>query len=94
MTEYEPMVGQWYRNLEDGRVFEVVAADEETVEVQHEDGDVGEYDLDAWYDLALERVEEPADFRGPFDDVSDENNVAVRRSDELDSFFDKPRGRR
>jgi len=65
MNEIVPQVGAWYR-LPDGKMFEVVAIDEQdrTVDVQHYDGTVEEWDLEAWTDLSLERGEAPEDWTG------------------------------
>ena len=45
-----PVVGAWYSDLQTGATFEVVAWDPQslTVETQHIDGEVSEYDLDSW----------------------------------------------
>ena len=71
MSDIDPIVGNWYRNLEDQRDFEVVALDEstQTVEIQYFEGEVEELDMDGWYDLVLEAREPPDDWSGPFDDL-------------------------
>ena len=63
-----PQVGSWYRRL-DGRLFEVVAVDEEelTVEIQHFDGTIGELDFDLWHGLELEPAAPPEDYSGSLD---------------------------
>ncbi|HYW02349.1 MAG TPA: DUF6763 family protein [Gammaproteobacteria bacterium] len=65
----QPVVGAWYRNLETDARFEVVAVDEHarTVEVQHYDGDLEEYDFGSWSRLDLEELVPPEDWSGPFD---------------------------
>ena len=64
-----PKVGNWYKDLQTGNAFEVVAWDRQlhTVEVQHIDGEVAEYDLDSWRELMLVNIEEPEDWRNPFE---------------------------
>ncbi len=64
--EYEPTVGQWYEDLENEEVFQVLKVDEdkETVEIQHLDGDVEELDVDGWAELDLEMTEEPEGWSG------------------------------
>ncbi len=59
--EYEPTVGQWYEDLENEETFQVLKVDEdrETVEIQHLDGDIEEFDVDGWAELDLELTEEP-----------------------------------
>jgi len=70
-TELEPIVDNWYRHLDKGQTFVVVAIDEDagTVEVQHFDGDLEQIDLESWSELELELAEEPENWTGPVDDV-------------------------
>lgn len=70
-TEAEPIVGNWYKNLQSKQLFEVVALDEEedTIEIQYFDGEVGELDSESWYTLELEVSEPPEDWSGPYDDL-------------------------
>ena len=60
-TEVDPVVGRWYRHLDKGLSFEVVALDEtaEIAEIQFIDGDVDEIDLDVWYEQDIEPIAEP-----------------------------------
>lgn len=55
--EEEPVVGAIYEDP-DGLAFEVLSFDEDdgTIEVQYEDGEVGEIDIDAWYEMELQQV--------------------------------------
>ena len=70
-TELDPRIGNWYRDGESGRVFEVVAIDEDdgTVEIQYFESEVEEYDIDNWYEFTLEAIAAPEDWSGPFDDL-------------------------
>lgn len=63
-----PVIGHWYRQT-DGRLFEVVAVDEDdaTVEVQHFDGTLDEVELDTWPGLLIETVGAPEDWSGSVD---------------------------
>lgn len=70
----QPLVGQWYRDL-DNRVFEVVASDEDSIEIQFYDGDVEEVDRDVWDELDVIAIAEPGDGSGPFDEIEDEVNI-------------------
>ncbi|MCO6439969.1 MAG: hypothetical protein J5I81_02545 [Nitrococcus mobilis] len=69
--DFEPVVGYWYRHLDKGQTFAVVAFDESqaAVEVQHYDGDVEEIDLDSWYEMEIEPTIAPKDWIGPLDDI-------------------------
>jgi hypothetical protein len=70
-TDLDPIVGNWYRPLDKGQIFRVLAFDEERniVEIQHFDGDLEEMDASAWFDLEIEPVEAPEDWAGPLDGV-------------------------
>jgi len=66
-----PVVTQWYRHLDQGQPFQVVALDEEAgmVEVQNFDGDVEEMDLGEWYELEVEPMDSPDDWAGSVEDT-------------------------
>jgi len=66
-----PVIAQWYKHLDKGQTFQVVSIDEEeeTVELQHFDGDLEEIDLDTWRELEIETIEPPEDWTGPIDDI-------------------------
>ena len=68
MNNINPNVGAWYRRA-GGRLFEVVAIDDSalTVDVQHFDGTVDEFDLEHWYELFLEPAPAPEDWAGSLD---------------------------
>lgn len=69
MKMLSPVVGGWYKDLQTSELFEVVAWDPaaHTIEAQYLDGEVTEYDLDAWRELLLERAEAPEDWRAAFE---------------------------
>ena len=71
MSELTPKVGNWYRNLEDDRLFEIVALDEDdgTIEIQYFESEIEELDMDTWDELALEVTAPPEDWSGPYDDL-------------------------
>ncbi len=62
-------ISSWYQDLTTGAIFEVVALDEEsgTIEYQHVDGEVGEFDLVTWQQLPLLPAEAPEDWRSPYE---------------------------
>ena len=72
--EYDPVAGQWYRDLEADETFQVLSVDEdeELIELQHLDGDVEEIDLDAWTEMDVELTEEPEGWSGSGDDEDEE----------------------
>jgi len=69
MTFKTPEVGSWYKEIQQGAMFEVVAVDEvsQTIETQLIDGAVAEYDFENWKELLLEEIEEPEDWRNAYE---------------------------
>jgi hypothetical protein len=59
--DYEPVVGQWYENLEEEESFRVLTVDEdsELVEIEYLDGDIEEMDVESWHEMDLERIQQP-----------------------------------
>ena len=70
-TVADPIIGSWYKDVENNLKFRVVAIDEndDSIEVQYLDGDIGEYDNDSWYNSTFDYIEPPEDWSAPFDDV-------------------------
>ena len=68
MTSPSPVVGDWYRRI-NGALFEVVAVDRDdgTVEVQHFDGTLEEFDLESWEEQDFEEAQAPEDWTGSVD---------------------------
>lgn len=69
MKMLSPVVGAWYKDLQANALFEVVDWDPSclTIEIQYLDGEVTEYELDAWREMLLERAEAPEDWRTAFE---------------------------
>ncbi len=67
----QPAVGQWYRHLDKGQEFVVVALDEDarTVMLQYFDGSLEEIGQDDWMQLEIEPVPEPENWSGPYDEL-------------------------
>jgi len=74
-TSVDPVLGNWYRHLDKGYEFQVVAYDDAdgVVEIQHFDGDVEALELDEWYDMELETIEPPEEWAGPIDDFESDD---------------------
>ncbi|HEY0682636.1 MAG TPA: DUF6763 family protein [Steroidobacter sp.] len=82
MTSPSPVVGDWYRRF-NGALFEVVAVDRDdgTVEVQHFDGTLEEFDLESWEEQDFEEAQAPEDWTGSVDvepeDYESEREIAT-----------------
>ena len=92
-TPFEPVIGEWYKRPE-GEVFEVVAINEHdgTIDVQYDDGTVGEFDTETWAMLALTTVA-PPDSAGEYDDASSDDLHGIEelggvREDCVQNSFD------
>ena len=66
--DIEPVIGNWYK-ADDDSTFEVIAVDDDSIEVQYFDGGIEEFDKGTWHDMAVEEIEPPEDWSGPFDDL-------------------------
>ena len=93
MTSPSPVVGEWYRRP-GGALFEVVAIDRDdaTVEVQHFDGTLEEFDLESWAEQEFEEAQAPEDWTGSVD-VEPEDYEARRseRQHAVDRSAHEPR---
>lgn len=70
-TITDPVIGSWYKDLENDLTFVVVAIEDdgETIEVQFSNGDISDYDRDSWYNSTLDFIETPEDWSAPFGDL-------------------------
>lgn len=75
MSRLTPEVGQWYLDSRSGQLFEIVASDgsEGSIQVQFLDGEVTDYDLESWAELALQSAAAPEDWRTGFEVAPEEN---------------------
>ncbi len=80
--ELIPTAGRWYHDLERDESFKVVTVDEDDdlVEIQHADGEIEELESAEWYEMDLERIEEPEDWLREDEDSDEEDE----RDDDLD----------
>jgi hypothetical protein len=71
----KPVLGNWYKHLDKGNEFQVVAYDETdgVVEIQHYDGDVEALELDDWNEMVLEHIEPPEDWAAAVDDFENDD---------------------
>ena len=90
-NELDPLVGQWYAHLDKGQRFYVAAVNDkdETVEVQHFDGDLEEYSLDEWRDLDIDLSEEPENWSGPLD-MAEQDDLGTEVTDTQADDWSEP----
>lgn len=71
MSLADPTLENWYRDAETDRIFRIVAIDidNDAIEVQFLNGDLGEYDTAMWLDSAFYSIEPPKDWSAPYDHV-------------------------
>ena len=82
--DYDPVQGQWYEDLEENEIFQVLSVDpdEEIVEIIYENGDTEEIDLDTWHELDLEHAQQPEGWADDKDDDEDEEEEEVEDEDD------------
>lgn len=70
-TIADPIIGSWYKDLENNLTFKVIAVDDtdDSIEVQYDNGDIGAYDHESWYNSTFDYIEDPEDWSAPFDDI-------------------------
>ena len=92
--EVEPIVGAWYKQVDDDETFTVVALDEDEgiIEIQLVDGDIEEIELAAWGDMELEMVEDPGEWRGATDDEDEDYDEDDDDDDDWDEDEDDDDG--
>ena len=64
--EYEPVVGQWYENIDENDSFRVLSVDEdaELIKIEYLDGDIEEIDADVWAEFDLDKIDQPECWSG------------------------------
>jgi len=75
MNDYDPIVGNWYKNREIDVDFEIVALDErsQTLEIQYADGQLEELDMETWSEMVVEAIEVPEACTGPYEALNPED---------------------
>ena len=64
----QPTIGLWYQDAQH-RYFEVVASDDDSIEIQFHDGNVEEVDMDTWEQLLVISAAAPNDELNPFEEL-------------------------
>ncbi len=69
MSLQVPKIGRWYQDQQSGKLFEIVALDDEgsAVQVQYVDGEIESLDLDVWAEMTLQAAAAPEDWRTAFE---------------------------
>lgn len=64
-----PLIGEWYTDLVNRQLFEIVAYDDHgsSVEIQYVDGEVGAFDMESWHSLNLEVAAPPEDWTASYE---------------------------
>jgi hypothetical protein len=67
-------IGHWYKPINQGHLFEVVAIDydEQTIEIQDFDGSIDELEFVGWKAMIPIEIAPPEDWTGPFELDSEE----------------------
>ncbi|MGB8694080.1 MAG: DUF6763 family protein [Steroidobacteraceae bacterium] len=86
--EFEPVVGQWYENIDENDSFRVLSVDEdaELIEIEYLDGDIEEIDVDTWAEFDLDKIEQPEGWSGADVGVKDKEEEEDDDDDEDDDW--------
>lgn len=62
----DPIVEQWYQQVDKDTQFRVTNVDDAAglVEIQYLDGETEEIDLEEWYEMDMETIDQPAEWAG------------------------------
>jgi len=85
----KPEVDQWYTHLDKGQRFYVVAIDDDTIEIQHFDGDLEEFALDEWYQLDIEPSVQPENWSGAMD-IAEKDDLGTEITDTQGADWTEP----
>jgi hypothetical protein len=90
-NEIDPQVDQWYAHLDKGQRFYVTAINDEenTVDIQHFDGDIEEISMDEWRDLDIELSEEPESWTGALD-IAEQDDLGTGVTDTSPDDWTEP----
>jgi len=87
--EFEPVVGQWYENIDENESFRVLSVDEdaELIEIEYLDGDIEEIDVDTWAEFDLDKIEQPEGWSGA--DIGAKDDEEDEEDEEEDEDWDE-----
>lgn len=87
----DPVVNQWYQQVDKDTQFRVTSVDDATglVEVQYLDGETEEIDLDDWYEMEMEAIDEPEEWAGDEDDEDWAEDEEEEDEEDLDEDDDE-----
>lgn len=90
-NELDPIVGQWYAHLDKGQRFYVtdVNVDDDSIEVQHFDGDLEEFSFDEWQELDIQWSEAPESWTGALD-IAEKDDLGTEITDTQDDDWSEP----
>ncbi|MBV1931013.1 MAG: hypothetical protein KUG71_04785 [Porticoccaceae bacterium] len=77
MAKILPQLNDWYQDVEDDALFEIVAIDEQEgyIEVQYVNGEIGEFDSDIWEQMIILKAQPPEDWRAAYE-IADDNQAS------------------
>ena len=90
-NELDPIIDQWYAHLDKGQRFFVVAINEEenTVDIQHFDGELQELSMNEWRDLQIELSVEPENWSGALE-IAEQDDLGTGVTDTRPEDWTEP----
>ena len=87
--EIQPVPEQWYHNIDDAVLFEVLSVDNDMIEIQHHDGEVEEINMETWEELELELIENPQDWIDNSEDMNSDNFMNGEDEDDWNGAYEE-----
>ena len=90
-NELDPIIDQWYAHLDKGQRFFVIAINEEenTVDIQHFNGELQELSMNEWRDLQIELSVEPENWSGALD-IAEQDDLGTGVTDTRPDDWTEP----
>lgn len=88
MGKRGPVVGNWYQDVAEDEIFEVVAVDDDAIAIQYLNGNLGEIDLENWAQMVLLPAEPPDDLNELEDLMLGDGDETQREPSWEDPFND------
>jgi len=87
--DIQPIPEQWYHNIDEEVLFEVVAVENDVIQIQYHDGETEEIDVEAWEELELEPIENPQDWVGGYEDMDSDDFINGEDDDDWNSVYEE-----
>ena len=93
MAIHVPSIGKWYEDIADSRLFEIIAIDDYTanIDIKYEDGEYDDIDLNRWSQMAVMQTNPPQAWRRLVMHIDDPRRftyAVLRSTPDADALFE------